>query len=60
MHTNRNNYGSNSVTSARREPDDEDFDITKTAGYKEAMDDVKNGRVTSYASVDEMFRAILG
>ena len=27
-------------------------DITMTAGYKEAMDDVKNGRVTHYDSVD--------
>ena len=25
-------------------------DITKTAGYKEAMDDIKHGRVTEYAS----------
>lgn len=37
-----------------------EYDITKTAGYKEAMDDVKHGRVTHYDSVDDMFRSILG
>lgn len=37
-----------------------EFDITKTAGYREAMDDVKNGRVTHYDSVDDMFRSVLG
>ena len=36
------------------------YDITKTAGYREAMDDVKNGRVTHYDSVDDMFRSVLG
>ena len=30
-------------------------DITKTAHYKEAMDDVKNGRVYHANSVDDMF-----
>jgi hypothetical protein len=30
-------------------------DITKTAHYKEAMDDVKNGRVYHASSVDDMF-----
>ena len=33
-----------------------EYDITKTAGYREAMDDVKNGRVTTYDSVDEFFK----
>ena len=37
-----------------------EFDITKTKGYREAMDDVKNGRVTHYDSVDDMFKQILG
>ena len=32
------------------------YDITKTAGYREAMDDAKNGRVTTYDSVDEFFK----
>ena len=36
------------------------YDITKTAGYREAMDDVKHGRVTHHDSVDDMFRSILG
>ena len=35
-------------------------DITKTAGYKEAMDDVKHGRVYHADSVDDMFKQILG
>ena len=34
-------------------------DITKTAHYKEAMDDVKNGRVYHANSVDDMFKTIL-
>ena len=42
------------------EPFEEEFDVTKGAGYREAMDDVKNGRVSSFSSVDEMFKAILG
>ena len=37
-----------------------EHDITKTAGYREAMEDVKQGRVTHYDSVDDMFRNILG
>jgi hypothetical protein len=39
---------------------EKEFDITKTKGYREAMDDVKHGRVTHYASVDDMFRSVLG
>ena len=30
-------------------------DITKTAHYKAAMDDVKNGRVTTYASLEDFY-----
>ena len=33
-------------------------DITKTAHYKAAMDDVKNGRVYHASSVDDMFKQI--
>ena len=33
-------------------------DITKTAGYKEAMDDIKHGRVYHAESVDDMFKQI--
>ncbi len=35
-------------------------DITKTAGYCEAMEDVKEGRVYNAESVDDMFNKILG
>ncbi len=38
----------------------ENFDITKTAAFKEALDDVKHGRVTRADSVDDMFKRILG
>lgn len=34
-------------------------DITKTAHYKAAMDDVKNGRIYHADSVDDMFKQIL-
>ena len=37
-----------------------EYDITKTSGYREAMDDVKNGRVYHANSVDDMFNQILG
>ena len=47
------------VTAVKKQKQKE-FDITKTAGYREAMDDVKNGRVTHYDSVDDMFKQILG
>lgn len=36
----------------------EEHDITKTAGYKEAMDDVWHGRVTHYDSVDQLFEEL--
>ena len=39
---------------------EKEYDITKTAGYREAMDDVENGRVYHADSVDDMFRQILG
>ena len=32
------------------------YDITKTAGYREAMDDVKNGRVTHYESLKDFYK----
>ena len=37
-----------------------EHDITKTAHYKAAMDDVKNGRVYHASNVDDMFDQILG
>lgn len=36
------------------------LDITKTAGYREALEDVKQGRVYHADSVDDMFKQILG
>ena len=35
-------------------------DITKTKGYREAMDDIKNGRVYKAESAEDMFKQILG
>ena len=37
----------------------EKWDITKTEGYKAAMDDVANGRVYHAASVEDMMSQIL-
>ena len=38
----------------QRKPKSED--ITQTAGYKEAMDDIKHGRVTEYASLKDFYK----
>ena len=35
-------------------------DITKTAGFKKAMDDIKHGRVYHADSVDDMMKQIFG
>lgn len=35
-------------------------DVTQTAGFREAMEDIKHGRVYHADSVDEMFKQILG
>ena len=32
------------------------YDITKTAGYREAMDDVKHGRVYHYDSLKDFYK----
>ena len=45
------------VTTVKKQKQKE-FDITKTKGYREAMDDVKHGRVYHADSVDDMFRQI--
>ena len=37
-----------------------EYDITKTKAFKEALDDVKNGRVHEAESVEDMFQEILG
>ena len=33
-----------------------EHDITKTAHYKAALDDVKNGRVTTYSSLEDFYK----
>ena len=50
------------VTSVKvqKEAKPKEHDITKTAGFREAMDDVEHGRVTHADSVDDMFKQILG
>lgn len=35
-------------------------DITKTKGFREAMDDIEKGRVYSAESAEDMFKQILG
>ena len=39
----------------QRPAKEKEFDITKTADFKAAKDDVRNGRVTTYDSVDDLF-----
>ena len=36
------------------------MDVTETASYKEAMEDVKEGRVYHAESTEDMFQQILG
>ena len=50
------------VTSVKIQKDakPKNTDVTKTAGFREAMEDVKNGRVYQADSVDDMFKKILG
>ena len=44
----------------QKEVKPKEYDITKTAGFREAMDDVKHGRIYHADSVDDMFKQILG
>lgn len=39
----------------QKEAKPKEHDITKTAGYREAMDDVKNGRVYHYDSLKDFY-----
>ena len=50
------------VTSVKVQKDTNptEYDVTKTAGFREAMDDVEHGRVYHADSVDDMFKQILG
>lgn len=42
----------------QKEVKPKEYDITKTAGFREAMDDVKHGRIYHADSVDDMFKQI--
>ena len=35
-----------------------EYDITKTAGFREAMDDIEHGRVSTYDSVEDLFKEL--
>ena len=50
------------VTSVKVQKDTnpKEYDVTKTSGFREAMDDVEHGRVYHADSVDDMFKQILG
>ena len=50
------------VTSVKVQKDTnpKEYDVTKTAGFREAMDDVEHGRVYHADNVDDMFKQILG
>ena len=48
------------VASVKVQKEPQKHDITKTKGFREALDDVKNGRVYHADSVDDMFKQILG
>ena len=37
---------------------EKEYDITKTAGFREAMDDIEHGRVSTYDSVDDLFKEL--
>ncbi len=39
---------------------DTEPDITTTAGYQEAMDDIRDGKVYHASSAEDMFKQILG
>lgn len=41
-------------------PKAKELDVTKTASYREALDDVEHGRVYHADSVEDMFKQILG
>ena len=46
------------LVKVQRTPKAKIDDITKTAGYKEAMEDIKHGRVYHADSVDDMMKQI--
>ncbi len=50
--------GVTSVTINKSASKEKEYDITKTEGYKEAMEDVKAGRVYHAENVDDLFRQV--
>lgn len=48
------------VSNVRVNAVDDEFDITSTPAYREAMEDIANGRVYHAANAKEMFAQILG
>jgi hypothetical protein len=48
------------VSSVKVQKEPKEYDVTKTKGFREALDDVRNGRVYHADSVDDMFEKILG
>ena len=46
--------GVTAVTVRKRE--EKPLDVTQTAGYREAMEDVERGRVTKYSSLEDFFQ----
>ena len=45
-----------SSVKVQKDTQKEKYDITRTASFKRAMDDVKHGRVTTYASLDDFYK----
>jgi hypothetical protein len=57
LRSRRGNFRLTPVEDDEEEPKrDVTAEITKTAHYKAAMDDVKNGRVTTYASLEDFYK----
>ena len=50
--------GVDSVKVMKTTPNSKKLDITKTADFKEAMEDVKEGRVTQHESTDDLFNKL--
>ena len=51
--------GVGKVSLKKRKPAEKALDITQTAGYREAKEDIRMGRVYRAESVEDMMRQIL-
>lgn len=51
--------GVGKVSLKKRKPAEKTLDITQTAGYREAKEDIRMGRVYRADSVEDMMRQIL-